>query len=368
MKNAFLITALLLCLPLFSQEEEVKPISLEMDYFYGTILEHNPDIAHLITGHPTGFFLAYNRKTYGFNEWERRYNFPDWGFSMAYQNMHNEHLGKAIGAYGHMTWYFLNRNLQVSIGQGVAYLSNPYHPETNYRNNAYGSHLASTTYIKGGFVKENIWKGLGVQAGFSVIHYSNANMKAPNTSTNTFTLNAGVNYLIDYEEFPEFIHEVDSLSKSYAQPIKYNIELRGGANQSDVIGLGTRPFFVISAYADKRINYKSTFQAGVDVFFSPFLKDLIEYRSIAYPEDGLSGDQDYKRIGVFIGHEWLFNRNAFVTQLGYYAYQPYEFENKIYNRLGLKRYLYEDKFFASVSVHSHWAKAEAVEFGLGIRF
>ena len=50
-----------------------------------------------------------------------------------------------------------------------------------------------------------------------------------------------------------------------------------------------------------------------------------------------------------------------------YRYWPYEFENRVYNRLGLKRYFFSDKVFAAVTVHAHWAKAEAVEFGVGYR-
>ena len=254
-----------------------------------------------------------------------------------------------------------------SVGQGVAYLTNPYDAHTNYNNNVYGSHLLSSTYLKGNILWENIWKGLGVQAGLTLIHYSNGNFKAPNTSTNTLALNVGMNYQLDYEDLPEYIHKQDSLSSSHAEPITFNFEFKSGINESDVVGMGQKPFYIFSAYADKRINYKSTFQVGVDVFFSPFLKELIYYRSIAYPEDGLSGDEDYKRIGVFIGHEWRFNRVAFVAQLGYYVYWPYEFENRVYNRIGLKRYIYKDNLFATVSVHAHWAKAEAVEFGIGYR-
>lgn len=362
-----LLVFLFLTFPLFSQEKEKKPVSIEADYFYGNTLEHNPSIQHLITGHPTGFVLSYNRKTYGFNEWERRYNFPDFGYSVTYQNLHNEYLGHAFGVYGHINWYFLNRNLRFQIAEGIAYANNPYDPVSNYNNTAYGSHFMSTTYLKGNYVRENIWKGLGFHLGFIVVHYSNGNLKAPNTSTNTFALNAGLNYQLNYKEFPEYIHKVDSLSSSHSQKIAYNIAFRTGINESDVIGLGQKPFYELSFFVDKRINYKSTFQAGVDVFFSTFLKDFIEFRSIAYPEDGLTGKEDYKRIGVFVGHELRFNQVAAVTQLGFYAYWPYEFENRVYSRLGLKRYFYDDKYFASVSVHSHWAKAEAVEFGLGIR-
>ncbi len=363
----FVFTAFLLSFPLFSQDVELKPVSLEADIFYGSILEHNPDIQHLITGHPTGFIFSYNRKTYGFNEWERRYNNPDWGFTLAYQDLHNEFLGKSIGAYGHINWYFLNRHLMVRVGQGIAYVSNPFDTNTNYTNSAYGTHFLSSTLLKGNFVRENIWKGLGFHAGFTVIHYSNANLKAPNNSTNTFALNAGLSYQLDYKEFPEYIQKEDSLSRTHAERFKYNLAFRTGVNESDVVGLGQEPFYVISAFVDKRINYKSTFTAGVDVYFSTFLKELITYRSIAYPEDGLSGDEDYKRVGVFVGHEWRFNKVAFVTQLGYYVYWPYAFENRVYNRLGLKRYFFDDRIFASITVHAHWAKAEAVEFGIGYR-
>ncbi len=362
-----LFTAIIISFPLFSQENELKPFSLEADYFYGSILEHNPDIEHLITGHPTGFILSYNRKTYGFNEWERRYRYPDWGFTVAYQSMHNQYLGENIGVYGHFNWYFYNRNLVIRLGQGVAYAGKPYDEETNFINNAYGTRFLSTTFLKANFVKENIWKGFGFHAGVAIIHYSNANLRAPNNSTNTFAFNAGVSYLIDHEDFPAYIRTEDSLSSTHAERFKYNFVFRTGLNESDVVGQGQYPFYVASVFADKRINYKSTLQAGVDVFFSNFLKELIYYRSVAYPEDGLSGDEDYKRVGIFVGHELRFNRVAFVSQIGYYVYWPYEFENRVYNRLGLKRYFYNDKIFVSATVHAHWAKAEAVEFGLGFR-
>lgn len=359
--------ALVFGFPLFSQEKELRPISLEADFFYGTILEHNPDIAHLITGHPTGFMVSLNRKTYGFHEWERRYNYPDWGFTAAFQNMHNEYLGQVFGLYSHINWYFLNRHLMVRVGQGVAYAATPYDAESNFYNNAYGSHFLSSTLLKANFVRERLWKGLGVHAGITVIHYSNANLKAPNNSTNSFLLNAGLSYQLDYKQFPNFITKDDSLSRTYAQAVRFNLALRTGVNESDVIGLGQEPFLVVSLFADKRINYKSSITAGVDVFYSPFLKELINYRSIAYPEIELPENTDYKRVGLFVGHEWRFYKVAFITQLGYYVYWPYPFENRVYNRLGLKRYFFGDKVFAAVSVHSHWAKAEAVEFGLGYR-
>ncbi|GEQ86924.1 hypothetical protein ULMS_24320 [Patiriisocius marinistellae] len=341
---------------------------MEADYYYGSILEHNPDIQHVITGHPRGVTLSYNRKTFGGEAWERFHRYPDWGVTAIYQDMQNEFLGEAFSLYGHYNFYFFQRNVVVRVGQGIAYSTNPFDRESNFNNNAYGTRFLSSTFLKFNYVKENFYKGFGFHAGFSIIHYSNANLKAPNNSTNTFGLNAGVSYQLDYENLPEYtpIQEGEN-SKDYAEPIKYNIAFRFGVHESDVVGSGQFPFYIVSAFADKRINYKSTLQAGIDVMFLPFMKEFIKYRSIAFPEDGLSGDEDWKRVGLFVGHELRFNKVAFVSQLGYYVYYPFEFENRVYNRLGLKRYFLGDKVFASVTVRAHWAKAEGVEFGLGIR-
>jgi len=140
---------------------------------------------------------------------------------------------------------------------------------------------------------------------------------------------------------------------------------RTGVNESDVVGTGQFPFYVFSAFVDKRINRKSALQLGTDLFYSKFLKELIYYESIAY---GTSNDYDYKRVGVFLGHELFLNKISLITQLGYYVYYPYDYEGNIYLRLGLKRYIGKKrKWFGSISLKTHWARAEAVEFGIGVR-
>ena len=354
----------LLYMSVLAQDEDPKRFTLDANFFYGTILEHNSDISHLITGHPTGFILGYNRKTYGFKDWESRYNYPDWGVSFVYQNMKNDVLGENYGLYAHYNFYFLNRNLNFRIGQGIAYTTNPYDKVENFRNSAYGSDLLSSTYVMLNYRKENIFKGFGVQAGISIVHYSNANFRAPNTSTNTFAFNVGTNYTFDSETKPEYIPS--SESKTYTEKIKYNIAFRTGVNESDIIGMGQHPFYIISAYADKRLNRKSAVQLGTDIFFSKFLEELIHFYSVAFPERNISGDEDWKRVGVFVGHELFVNKMSFVTQLGYYVYYPYDFEGQVYNRVGLKRY-FGDRLFGAITLKSHGAKAEAVEFGIGMR-
>jgi hypothetical protein len=350
----------------YSQENtEVKKYTVDANQFYGSILLHNTDITHLITNHPGGVILGFNRKTYGSQEWEALYNYPDYGASFIYQDMNSETLGSNFGLYAHYNFYLLKRNVQFRIGQGIAYTTNPYDRETNFRNNAYGSDFLSSTYLMLNYHKENIFKGLGIKAGISLIHYSNANFRAPNTSTNTFAFNAGLVYDLDEGMELEYIGKTENVK--IKEPIKYNFVLRGGLNESDEIGSGQYGFIVLSGYADKRLGRKSAIQLGTDIFFSNFLKELIRFQSVSFPENNVSADADYKRAGVFIGHELFINKMSVITQLGYYVYYPFDFEGRLYNRVGLKRY-FGDTVFGSITLKSHGAAAEAVEFGVGMRF
>ena len=358
-------TTYLLCLSfgfVFSQEQPTKSY-FDINYFSGNIALHNNDILHLIKGHPDGVIISWNKKSFGEKDWEQRYGYPDWGVSLAYQDLKNDVLGNNYSVYGHYNFYFLKRNLMLRIGQGLAYNTNPYDKEDNYKNVAFGSTILSATYLMLNYKKERLFDKFGVQAGLSFLHYSNANVRAPNTSVNTIAFNVGVTYNLD-EADPEFIKTVTK--EKFTQPIKYNLVFRSGINESDVIGSGQYPFYILSAYADKRLSHKSALQLGTDVFFSMFLKELIYYKSVAFPEENVSGDEDYKRVGVFAGHELFINKMSVVTQVGYYVYYPYHFEGRTYLRIGLKRY-FGEKIFGALTLKSHGAKAEAVELGVGIR-
>ncbi|MFP2997201.1 acyloxyacyl hydrolase [Spongiivirga sp. MCCC 1A20706] len=346
----------------FAQESGTNSY-FDVNYFHGNIARHNDDILHLITGHPSGFIASWNKKTFGEKAWQERYGYPDYGISIAYQDLKNEFLGETFSLYGHANFYFLNRKIILRIGQGLSYSNNPYDPETNFRNIAYGSRILSSTYLMLNYKKERLFDRIGLQAGLSLIHNSNANVRAPNTSINSIAFNVGLNYNMDATD-PDFIRNDEE--KKFTQPIKYNVVFRSGINESDVIGSGQFPFYIFSFYADKRISHKSAFQLGSEVFYSNFLKEYIRYRFIAFPEDGLEGNEDFKRVGLFAGHELFISKFSVVTQFGYYVYYPFDFEGRTYIRVGLKHY-FNDKIFAAMTLKSHAAKAEAVEFGVGIR-
>lgn len=338
--------------------------SLEANYFYGNILEHNPHIGHLITHHPEGLLLSLNRRTFGEEAWEARYNYPDLGYTFSYQDLKNTYLGENYGLYAHLGFYFLNRNLKLKVGQGLAYATNPYHPDENYINNAYGSRILSSTFFSGSFTKEDLLWGIGFQTGLSLVHYSNADFKSPNNSTNTIAFHAGLNYLFDPESERSYIPKQ---KEKYSEPLHFNFVLRSGVNTIGIIGSESYPFLTFSGYADKRVNRKSTLQAGAEFFLSKAMEEFIYYQSVTYPFGKTEGNEDARRLGVFLGHQLTFDKLSLITHLGFYAYYPYDnYVERVYNRVGLQHPIYKE-LFGSVTVRSHWANAEAVELSIGYR-
>ncbi len=352
----------MLCVSFALAQSQPASFWVEGQYYFGTILRHNKDIAHLVQTHPTGLVLSYNQPTDGSKRWHQEFGYPDYGVSLVTQFSGNATLGTNYGLYGHVNFYFLRRNLRMRIGQGIAYNTNPFDLETNFKNNAYGSHLLSTTYLQFSAARFRLWKEWGIQLGVGLLHYSNGNFKAPNSSTNALIFHAAV----DYHKTPNNFQRKDSVYERYSEPIHFNAVIRGGINQSDYVGLGSHPFWVVSAYADKRVSYKTSLQLGADLFVAYFLKEEIAYLSRSGLNPRLTGDEDYKRVGIFAGHELHFNALSVVSQFGYYFYYPYDFEGRTYIRAGLK-YRFARNLFGAITLKSHGAKVEGVEFGIGFR-
>lgn len=345
----------------FSQQRE--DVYVALDYHYGSILKHNKSVSQLIRAHPAGVMLSYNVKTKGDQRWQQEYNYPDWGVTFLHQDFNNSELGKNYSVGFHYNFYFFNRSLQLRIGEGLNYNTMPFDIDTNFKNVAYGSHITGFSQIGLQYVKPRIIDKFGIRTGILLLHHSNGGVKSPNTGTNVFSLSLGVTYDFNDEEIP--VKEKVNYEK-YTEPIKYNFVVRGGFNESDYIGLGTHPFLVLSAYADKRLSFKNSIQFGVDLFISGFLEKHREYTAAAFPGLNVDTDIDYKRAGVFLGHEFRFNKIAVPTQIAYYFYNPSKFDGATYIRAGVKYYI-TDKWFAVGTVKTHGFNAEAIEWGLGLR-
>jgi len=338
--------------------------AIDVSFIRSNILLHSPDLAQLITGHPEGVMVSFSKKTNGSQEWESIYNYPDYGGYFLYQDFKNEKLGQGYAIGAHYNFYFLKRHLSVKIAQGIGMTTNPYNKISNSKNTAFGSRFMSNTDFIINFKKENLIDNFGIQAGFAFTHFSVGRVKSPNSGLNTVGFNVGVNY--NFREVQYRKIDTTWAKQKFSEPIRFNIVARGGVNESSVIGSGQKPFYHVGFYADKRIGRKSAFQLGSELFVTTANKEYIKFRSIAYPNDKIDANTDYKRIGIFIGHELFINRISIEAQVGYYVYDPSQLDGDFYDRVGMKYYITK-KIYGALAVKTHGFLAEALEVGVGVR-
>ncbi len=218
--------------------------SVEASVLRGNILPHKEDMYQLIQGHPQGVMLSYVVKTYGKKEWQRAYNFPDYGAYFLYQDFNSQPLGQAYSVGGFYNFYFLHRNLQMRISQGIALVTNPYDKVTNSKNKAFGTPVLDNTNFGLTYDNQTLLKPFGFHAGLLFSHYSNGRVKSPNSGINTYLLNIGLNYNLETEK-PRVVADSSDAKKNYREPIHYNFVFRSGINESPIIRSGQRPFYQI---------------------------------------------------------------------------------------------------------------------------
>ena len=63
----------------------------------------------------------------------------------------------------------------------------------------------------------------------------------------------------------------------------------------------------------------------------------------------------------------IMDKVSFPIQFGYYVYNPTGYESNFYQRIGAQ-YAISKHINVSIALKTHFARAEAIEYGLGVHF
>jgi len=316
---------------------------------------------------PFSFQIYKQRANYFETDRLGKYGYSDFGFTFLYHDFRSPELGKNYGLYAFMEYYLIKPSngfqLSLRVSQGVAYNTNPYDRNTNPKNLYFGFHwlfpFDLALYLKSPKIKDK-WR---TQLGFAVFHYSNGNLQSPNYGANIPSLTIGVVY--DSRNMSAVKQKV---YPDYEKDWQYYTFLRFGVNESDYIDSGIYPFFIPGFQAGKHLNYRHKIYVGIEMYFSYFLRELIRYEYYSFPEQSYDKISDFKRLGMYVGHEFYYDKFGIEVAMGYYLYYPYNFETRYYNRVGTK-YRINKNITALCSLKAHsFSRAEALEFGLMYRF
>ncbi|HEX8660182.1 MAG TPA: acyloxyacyl hydrolase [Hymenobacter sp.] len=330
-------------------------------YWQGSfILAHTAAIRHLVTSHPTGFEVNFQRQTTGAAPWHGWYKFPKVGLALTYYNFHNPVLGHAVAASPYISKTFARgpkHDFSFRLGGGLAYLTNPYNQDTNHKNTIASSSLNATLQLRFEY-DYALTPHLGLLAGLALNHYSNGATTKPNFGVNLPSVVLGLNY---HEQRPVAQTNANAPAPAEVGRTFFNVSTSLGFKQRSQ---GDRQKYLINsvtAAVGRRVNRKSNLLAGIEGFYDRSLKAQLQDTTRA----GIK-QPDVKKAGVFVGHELLFGRLAFVSHLGFYVYAPYKSSTFYYERLGLK-YHFTDLLFGAVDLKIHRGAADVIEFKVGAK-
>jgi hypothetical protein len=324
------------------------------------ILAHTHSVEQLAASHPTGFELNIQRQTTGAAAWHGWYKYPKVGLALVYYDYRNSVLGQSYAATVYLSKPFYRtrrQDLSFRLGTGLAWFTNPFDIQTNRKNTIVSSALNATLQMRVEY-DYALSQHIGLLLGLGLNHYSNGATTKPNFGVNMPTVVLGLNY---HQQRPAPTIACLAPTPSDVGHNFLLLSMSLGYKQLEV-GDYTKSLVNSATIAmGRRLNRKSNLVAGAEGFYDRSL--LAAQRDTARNKDKLI---DVKKASVFLGHELLFGRLAFIAHLGVYVYNPYKSNPFYYERLGLK-YQFTNVVFGSVDLKVHGGTADVIEFKAGVK-
>lgn len=355
MKNLIWCLSVCLCFVTFAQEK--RAFYLETTPKIGFLLAHRGVMGHVPESHAYGNELSLGITANGSKKWHEAYNYPRMGITLYNSSVGNKDiLGSCHGLFSFIEFPFeKSKHFEFSakIGCGLSYNSKVYDVDLNPKNVALSTHL--NTLVSFGLQTRYIFGKNHLLAGIDMTHASNGATRVPNLGINLPYFKVG--YGRTFGEKDKVTEETDFLIK------KWQFATMGIFSVKQVFPTGGKnyPIYALSAFAYKRTGPKSGIEFALDFMYKTSIKD---YKRDLYPEKSAAS---IAQAGIYVGYVLPLDRMRFITGMGFYALDKYNPDDAFYHRVGM-RYQATKHLLVNLTLKSHWAKADYVEYGIAYVF
>lgn len=330
-------------------------------YLFGSNINRTTEREFGLTN-PRGFEIYFHHNRDGNNYWEKIYNYPHTGWSLAWIDHRNNILGNSITLHRYIDYVFLRKKyfeFYIKAAGGIMYATKIYETGSIGKdsfNNAISQPVNFSSQLGLGLYIYPV-NNLSVHFSGTISHFSNGAISQPNDGLNVALIHLGLVYvtgkrLESFFKAPQY--------EPYDREIKFNIIMSGGVKQLTPENKKKYPLFGFSVYADKKLARISALNIGLDGFLNYGIKHEIENKT-PYKE------VDFKKLGISAGHELFIDRIGLLLQLGYHFYSPYPDLSRFYQKAGVKYYI-TDVFFAAITVRVFkFEISDEITGGLGMR-
>jgi hypothetical protein len=341
-------------------DSALNGLRLETKMLYGSVIPHSSAVTFLLDNNMYGAEITLSTESNGRMIWEQLYRFPRYGVGYSYTNLGNpEILGKMHALFGFVDVpIYVSKNkfsLNYQVDLGATYFTKTYDAYNNPLNHLVSSPF--TVYIGLDLVgRYKIGEKNELKTALELSHCSNGKTRTPNLGMNAVNFSAAWIYSLKPSTPIVKQFETSGYKKHFVEFL-YNVGGKRDENLQETV------YLVSSVIADYNYAYslKYAVGGGLDFFYDGSIQQYVEYKS----EEEADNSVDYQ-MGAHVGFRGRYGRMHMLFNVGAYIFADYLRDGSIYSRLGL-RYALTETVLLNVSLKSHKAIADYIEFGVGYR-
>lgn len=339
----------------------VNNLRLGVKVQHGWIVPHHSSIRYVTHESLNGAEVSLTTDSYGRSNWDALYRYPRLGIGYLYTDLGNDEIhGVANAAFMTLDIPFTSFTKRFTPSYqfclGLAYINRVFNPTENPLNyaistplNVYASLRFNASY--------RFYKHSEVYLGLCLSHYSNGRIATPNRGLNTVAWQFGLRTDLLPERYERIVP--DELP-----PKKYHtlmLTLSGGIKTDDQLSGKHYPVTTLVGDYAYRFSRKYGVLAGFDLFYDasigPNKEAMLEVEAQR---------SDLYQMGLHAGLCARFSGLELYGHIGHYLYASYTKYTRTYLRLGI-RYSWGTPWMVNLSIKSHRAIADYVEWGIGYR-
>ena len=281
----------------------------------------------LNVSYPYGIELQYTKQLRDEKKWQQNACYFNSGMGVNYFNYNNALLGQSMAIfYVFEPQVKLGKKLKMigSANLGLTFLSNPYNKDKNTTNSYYS--LPVSAYLAFGTGLEYpLNKNLQLSLLAKFIHISNGGTQEPNKGINMAALNVRLSYNPIDNRLDKFTRKPEKLI------LKNRLDVGLYASNKNIAVNEPTRCFIFGAMANysKQVSSINALTGGIEIIADQVTQARLQRDQL---------DKSSMRLGLLVGHEFLFGKFSVNQQLGYYLFNDTKYFNTLYQRIGVSYY------------------------------
>lgn len=335
-------------------------IRVSSSAYYGFIMPHHPEMKVFTNRHLSLFSLEVSKLTNGALNWHQVYNFPEIGLGYLYSDLGgSEILGNVHALYPYVDFPLIRgkeAKLAFRFGAGLAWLGKKFDRIDNYKNTAIGSHLNAAIAMSLLF-EMPLSRHIGFRVGAAFIHFSNAATRLPNYGLNIPAVQAGLTCRIRNRPAPEMAPL--TVPRNFVPEFQ---AIFSGGNK-EIFPVGGPQYFVYNLALNVVTPVNRYFIAGIgfDLTYDRSDRELLRRTGVSAVSDA-----ELVKYAANLAGGVRLGKLDLLLHAGVYLHQKDKSDGWVYDKI-VVNYLLTKNILVNLTLKTHYAKADFVALGLGLK-